>query len=194
MKEFLKKLSFEATTILIGVVAIITGIVLMILPGTSLRLICLIIGVAIGAKGGLKLAKFVCDSQEDKSKVTDLIIASVIITLALVLIIHPSPILAIFPTLVGLGIAAYGIVTLVKKGLDSTAMLVISVCTIVFGVTVMIVPIMFAEIATFFVGAALVIIGIFAIALEVKLKKEFEKAKKNSSDGYTEVEFKDVDE
>ena len=194
MKKFLKDLSFEATTILIAVVAIVTGIILMVLPGTSLRLICLIIGLAIGAKGGLRLAKFITESQDDTSKISDLIIASVIITLALVLIIHPNPILAIFPTLVGLGIAVYGIVTLVKKGLNSTAMLVISVATIVFGVAVAIVPLMFAEIATFFVGAALVAIGIFAIALEIRLKKKYGDLDKHLSDGYTEVEFRDVDD
>lgn len=192
MKKFLKELSFEATTILIASVAIVAGIILMVLPGTSLRIICFIIGLAIGAKGGLRLAKFVSESQDDTSKISDLIIASLIITLALVLIIHPNPILAIFPTLVGIGIAVYGIVNLVKKGLDSTAMLVVSVSTIVFGVAVAVVPLIFVEIATFFLGASLVAIGIFAIAFEVKLKKKYGKIEKPFSDGYTEVEFKDV--
>lgn len=194
MKKLLKKLPFEIAPVSFAAIAIVIGIILLILPETSLKLICLVIGIAIGTKGLTKLIKYINDSREDKSKTSDLIVASVILGLAIILMIHPKPVLSVFPTIVGIGILVYGIVTLLTKGKESSTGKITSVVAIVLGVIVINSPMFFAEATTSLVGLSLVVIGIFTIVTEIKIKKRLDDLHLPPSDGYTEVEFKDVDE
>ncbi len=194
MKKLLRKLPFAVTTMLLSVIVIIVGIILMVMPETSLKLICLIVGIAIGTKGLVKLVKYIRDSRDDKSRTSDLILASLILSLAIILMIHPKPILSVFPIIVGIGILIYGIITLVSKGRNGTFLKVSSIVAIVLGVIVINSPMLLAEFTTYIVGASLVAIGIFAIVTEIKIKRALNKISLPPADDYTEVEFKDVEE
>jgi uncharacterized membrane protein HdeD (DUF308 family) len=166
----------------------------MIMPDTSLKIISLAVGIAIGTKGVARLLRFIRDSRQDKSRTSDLIAASLILSIAIILMIHPKPILSIFPTIVGVGILLYGVITLVARNRNGTFLKVSSIIAIVLGIVVINAPMLFAEATTYIVGAALVTIGIFAIVTEIKIKRALNKISLPPADDYTEVEFKDVEE
>lgn len=194
MKKLLRRLPFEVTTVLLALIVIATGIILMIMPDTSLKIISLAVGIAIGTKGVARLLRFIRDSREDKSRTSDLIVASLILSIAIILTIHPKPILSIFPTIVGVGILLYGVITLVARNRNGTFLKVSSIIAIVLGIVVINAPMLFAEATTYIVGAALVTIGIFAIVTEIKIKRALNKISLPPADDYTEVEFKDIEE
>lgn len=194
MKKLLSKLPFAITTMLLSVITIIVGIVLMIMPEASLKLICLIGGISIATKGVAKLMRYMRDSRKDMSRTSDLVVASLILSLALILMIHPKPILSIFPVIVGIGILIYGMITFFTKRQKGTVAKATSIFAIVLGVIVINAPMLFAEATTYIVGAALVAVGIFAIVTEIKIKRALNKISLPPSDGYTEVEFKDIEE
>ncbi len=185
--DFIKNSKFQA---LFGIAFIVVGAVILLSPGATLKTVCFIIGLAVAAKGLGSVIAYIRAKNAGNDKITTLLSGIVTLAGAFILIWHPHKLLSIIPVIVGIGVLIYGVSSLFSKrgGLISK---IFSVITIVVGAGIVSSPFKLAEAATSLMGLALIIIGILITATEISLTKN---VKLPDKDGYTEVEFTDVDE
>ena len=186
IKKYIKKFD---TGFIFGIGMVLLGLILVILPGSSLTAVCTLLGIGVAIKGGLKLYNYIKAKQLEAESNIDLISAVLTLLSAFVLISHSKRLISIIPVLIGIGILVYGISSFFKaRGLFSR---VTSVVTAIVGLGIIGSPFAFAEAVTSILGIALIIVGAIVI---IKAKNTITlKIEDNNDDGYTEVEFKDVD-
>lgn len=175
--------------LLAGIGLAILGVILMILPGSSLTTVCLFLGIGTAVKGFTKLFSYIKAKQTSAERNSDLISAILILLAAFVLIAHPEKLLSVIPVLIGIGVLVYGISGIFKRGgLFSKATAII---TIIVGAGIIGSPFAFAEAVTSILGVALIIVGVIVIInARNTLTLQIEPP---ADDGYTEVEFTDVE-
>lgn len=187
MKHSKEKILPYLVPVLTGSVIAIVGAVLLFKPGTSLVGICYILGVAVLIKGLLKIIE-----GKRFGDTGALLSGAVTLVLSALLFLHPRFLLSIFPVITGLVILGYGIISFLLRSAESTVRKITAVLTAIAGLVVIIVPLKFAKAVTAVTGLALILLGILVIAVTFADKKEIQPPTV-SEDGYTEVEFKDVD-
>ncbi len=188
MKKLKEILKLQNIGILFGIGVIFSGIILLILPGSSLTTVCYILGVGVAAKGLVKLIDYVKAKQNGTEKTKDLISIIFVLFAAFALILHPVKLISIIPSFIGFGVIVYGIVAFLKPG--GLFSKVISVIAVIIGAGIMGAPFAFAETVTSFLGFALIIVGVI---VTIKAKETITLKTENKDDnGYTEVEFKDI--
>lgn len=188
----LKKFLFQKNApFILGVALILTGAIVLLFPGTSLKTICSVLGIIVAVKGALKLFKYIKEKNEDTQNTLDLISGVLIILSALVLILHPQKILSVIPVLIGIAVLIYGISSFFGKA-TSLFSKISSIITIIIGVGIIGSPFALAEAVTSVIGIAMIVLGVLSIIKNTQIKKVQNLL--NPSDGYTEVEFTDVDE
>lgn len=188
----LKKFLFQKNApFILGVALILTGTIVLLFPGTSLKTICSVLGIIVAVKGALKLFKYIKEKNEDTQNTLDLISGVLIILSALVLILHPQKILSVIPVLIGIAVLIYGISSFFGKA-TSLFSKISSIITIIIGVGIIGSPFALAEAVTSVIGIAMIVLGVLSIIKNAQIKKVQNLL--NPSDGYTEVEFTDVDE
>ncbi len=186
--DFIKNSKYQ---ILFGIAFIIFGAVILFSPGTTLKTVCFVLGIAVGIKGITSLVIYTKARNKGEEKITTLLSGILTLAGAFILMWHPQKLLSIIPIIIGIGVLAYGISTLLSKkgGLISR---IISIITIIVGAGIVGSPFKLAEAVTSVIGFALIVIGILIIATEISLNKYIKLPESN--DGYQEVEFTDVDE
>lgn len=173
-----------------GIGMAVLGLILLILPGSSLTTVCFILGIGVGVKGALKLIAYLKAKQIGAENNADLIFAVVILIAAFVLIAHPKKLISIIPILIGVGIIVYALTSFFKSSTIPSK--ITSAVIFIIGIGIVGSPFAFAEAVTSVLGIALIIIGIITA---VKSKNAITlKIEGRPDDGYTEVDFKDVDE
>ena len=188
----LKKFLFqENAPFILGVALILIGAIVLLFPGTSLKTICSVLGIVVAVKGALKLFKYIKEKNEDTQNTLDLISGVLIILSALILILHPQKILSVIPVLIGIAVLIYGISSFFGKA-TSLFSKISAIITIIIGVGIIGSPFALAEAVTSVIGLAMIVLGILSIIKNTQIKKVQNLL--NPSDGYTEVEFTDVDE
>ena len=188
----LKKFLFqENAPFILGVALILIGAIVLLFPGTSLKTICSVLGIIVAVKGALKLFKYIKEKNEDTQNTLDLISGVLIILSALVLILHPQKILSVIPVLIGIAVLIYGISSFFGKA-TSLFSKISSIITIIIGVGIIGSPFALAEAVTSVIGIAMIVLGVLSIIKNAQIKKVQNLL--NPSDGYTEIEFTDVDE
>lgn len=173
-----------------GIGLIILGAILVFLPGSSLTTVCTILGIGVAVKGGIKFFTYLKAKQVEAENNADLISAVLILLGASTLIAHPRKLISIIPVLIGVGILVYGITSFFKAG--SLFSKIGAAVTAIIGIAIIGSPFAFAEVITSVLGVALIVVGII-VAINAKNTVTL-KIEGNSDDGYTEVEFTDVDE
>ena len=198
MKEFLKKIPFPLLPVLFGCVIALLGLVLIIAPKTSLNTVCFAGGIAVLFKALGKLPTCIKDYKNGTPRATDLVSLVLTVCVGILLMVHPKPLLSVFPVLVGICTLIYGIVSFFTKGRGSLWGKIAAVITIILAVVVINSPMILAEAATTVSGIALFVIGVFMVAskfyAQKKLKEWDIEITPDPDDGYKEVEFRDVDE
>ncbi len=198
MKKLLNKISFPVLPVLFGAIIAILGLVLMIAPETSLNTVCFAGGIVVIVKALSKLFDYIKGLKSDTPRSTDLVSFVVTVCVGIVLMVHPKPLLSIFPVIVGICILIYGIVSFFTKGRGSLLGKITSVITIILAIVVINSPMVLAEAATSISGIALFVIGVFMVAskfyAQKKLKEWDIEINTDPDDGYKEVEFRDVEE
>lgn len=198
MKDFLKKIPFPLMPVLFGCAVALLGLVLMIAPETSLNTVCFAGGIVVIVKALSKLFDYIKGLKSDTPRSTDLVSFVVTVCVGIVLMVHPKPLLSIFPVIVGICTLIYGIVSFFTKGRGSLLGKITSVITIILAVVVINSPMILAEAATTVSGIALFVIGVFMVAskfyAQKKLKEWDIEINTDPDDGYKEVEFRDVEE
>lgn len=188
----LKKFLFQKNApFILGAALIIIGVLILIFPGTSLKTVCSVLGIIVAVKGALKLFKYIKGKNEETQNMLDLISGVLIIMSALVLILHPQKILSVIPVLIGIAVLIYGISSFFGKA-TSLFSKISAIITIIIGVGIIGSPFALAEAVTSVIGLAMIVLGILSIIKNTQIKKVQNLL--NPSDGYTEVEFTDVDE
>lgn len=186
IKKYFKKFDMG---FIFGIGMVLLGLILVILPGSSLTTVCTILGIGVALKGGLKLFKYLKAKQIEAENNNDLVSATVTLIGAFILISHPRRLLSIIPMLIGIGILVYGITSFFKA--RSLFSKITAVITAIIGLGIIGAPFAFAEAVTSILGVALIIVGIIMI---IKTKDTITlKIEGKDDDGYTEVEFKDVE-
>ncbi len=198
MKKLLNKIPFPVLPVLFGTVIALLGLVLMIAPNTSLNTVCFAGGIVVLFKASGKLIDYIKGLKSDTPRSTDLVSFVVTVCVGIVLMVHPKPLLSIFPVIVGICTLIYGIVSFFTKGRGSLLGKITSVITIILAIVVINSPMILAEAATTVSGIALFVIGVFMVAskfyAQKKLKEWDIEINTAPDDGYKEVEFRDVDE
>ena len=105
LKNFLKKRDIG---LVFGIGLSLLGLILLILPGSSLTTVCTVLGIGVAVKGGLKLLQYLKAKQIEAENNSDLVSAIVILVAAFILIAHPRKLISIIPMLIGIGIIVYG--------------------------------------------------------------------------------------
>lgn len=181
------KFPFSIAKTITGAVIILVGLTLLINPGTSLVNVCYIFGITALLKGIIKIIQ---SKKTDNTKNIFSGIGTLII--AFLFLLHPKFLLSVFPVFIGLCILGYGIFSLLSN--ITILSRIISVVAIIAGISIIVVPFKFASAVTAVVGLGLVLTGIILIVTEFLNKKHLNAPVLTDSDGYTEVDFTDVDD
>lgn len=188
----LKKFLFQDNApFVLGIALIVIGTIILLLPGASLKTVCFILGLAVAVKGASKLFKYIKEKNTENENLYDLISGVLILLGALVLILHPQKLLSVIPVLIGIGVLIYGISSFFDKS-SSLIPKISAVITIIIGAGIIGSPFAFAQAVTSIIGIALIILGVLSIIKQNRINKLQNLL--NPSDGYTEVDFTDVDE
>ncbi len=171
-----------------GIGLAVLGLILLVLPGSSLTTVCFILGVGVAVKGTIKLIGYLKAKQINAENSADLISAIVILLGAFVLIAHPRKLISIIPMLIGIGIIVYGATSFFKA--NALFSKITSAIIFIVGIGIVGSPFAFAEAVTSILGIALIIVGII---VAIKTKNSTPKIEAHGDDGYTEVDFKDVE-
>lgn len=193
IKKLFKK--FNSATPL-AIAFIIVGLVLLVLPGITIKTVCLVLGIITLTKGIIKLIGYIKKSEANQGKTRELIGVIVTFAIAFVLVIHPERLLSIIPVLLGFGLFVYGIINILKAN-KTTLQTITSAIMMVTGLTIVAAPFAFAEALTAILGIALIILGVILIINNnkiIRLKSDIETELRTDENGYTEIDFKDVDE
>lgn len=196
MKKFIKKIPPHILPVIFGGVIAVAGLVLIIAPANSLNIVCFAGGVAVLVKAAAKLVEYIISAKDNSARSSDLFSFAVTAGIGVVLMVHPQSLLAIFPIIVGIGTLIYGIICFFTKGRLSLWNKIVAAVIAIIGIIVINSPMFFAEAATAASGVAIFAVGVFIIASRfyaAKILKESD-IETTDSDGYTEVDFTDVDE
>ncbi len=196
MKDLLKKIPFPLLPVLFGCAVALLGLVLMIAPETSLNTVCFAGGIVVLLKAAGKLPDCVKGLKNGTPRTTDLVSFVATVCVGIVLMVHPKPLLSVFPVIVGICTLIYGIVSFFTKGRGSLWGKIVAVITIILAIVVINSPMVLAEAATSISGIALFVIGVFMVISKFYAQKKLKEwdIEINPDDGYKEVEFTDVDE
>lgn len=193
IKKLFKK--FNSATPL-AIAFIIVGLVLLVLPGITIKTVCLVLGIITLTKGIIKLIGYIKKSEANQGKTRELIGVIFTFAIAFVLVIHPERLLSIIPVLLGFGLFVYGIINILKAN-KTTLQTITSAIMMVTGLTIVAAPFAFAEALTAILGIALIILGVILIINNnkiIRLKSDIETELRTDENGYTEIDFKDVNE
>ena len=172
-----------------GIGLAVLGLILLILPGSALTTVCTILGVGVAVKGAIKLIGYLKAKQINAENSADLISAIVVLLGAFVLISHPRKLLSIIPMLIGIGIIVYGASSFFKA--NTLFSKITSAVIFIVGIGIVGSPFAFAEAVTSILGLALIIVGVITV---IKSKNTVTlKIEDKPDDGYTEVDFRDID-
>lgn len=201
MKKLLKKIPFPVLPVLFGTIIAILGLILMIAPDTSLNTVCFIGGIAVLLKALGKLFDYIKGLKNNATRTTDLVSFVVSVCIGIVLMVHPDPLLSVFPVIIGIITLICGVIAFFSKGRSTLWGKIVAAIIVVLAIVVINSPMILAEAATSISGIALFVIGVFMIAVKFFAQKKLKEwdIEINPDDfkpdyGYKEVEFRDVDE
>ena len=153
----------------------LSGLILLIMPKTSLVTVCFILGITVLIKGITRITNGSVASG----------IAAVI--LSVILFLHPKILLSVFPFIIGLVVLAYALHSLKKK--KTLLSKISAVLMFIAGITIIVAPFKFAAAVTSITGAVLLVLGLVLIISQITAKKQ----KKDEKD-IVETEIIDVED
>ncbi len=191
MKKIIDFIKGSKYQLLFGAASVIFGLVILLLPGATLKTACFILGIGVAIKGVASLTAYIKAKNNGEERIFTLISGVLTLAGAFILMWHPQRLLSIIPVIIGFGVLVYGISSVLSKksGIVSK---IISVITIIIGVAIITSPFKLAEAVTSIMGLALIVIGILIIATEISFTQKIRFPE--DENGYKEIEFTDVDE
>lgn len=161
MGSLLKKL--KTNIVISAMLCIALGIVLVVWPDLSMKIVCIAVGAVLLIGGGVRLAVYFTAKDGSMYSQMNLIMGIVLAVVGIWILLKPDKVLAIIPIIVGIVIVLHGIndlqqaVTLHKDQYDKWwVALILGLLTVGFGVLLICRP--FAALDT-----VVMLIGLFLI-------------------------------
>ncbi len=160
-----------------GVLLILFGLFLLLFPDTSLRVLCIIIGVVlmVMAVGEFILA---VKTQVTFERMTDIFLGAIELLLGFAILINSNFFISIFQVVIGILLICGGIVMFIRafdlrnvRGSVFVLAIVLGVLTVILGIIIIANPVAFAGFITQLMGVSLMIEGVSLICLMQSGKK-----------------------
>lgn len=165
METILKKI--KANVLISALLCIALGIVLVVWPGMSVKIVCRAIGVVLVINGLIRLLNFVFRKDGSLFSQMNLILGVVIALIGIWIFSRPDTIIALVPILVGVIIVIHGInnleqaVSLFQSKYDKWwVALVLGLITVGFGVLLIFRPFEAVDTLIMFIGLFLIYDGV----------------------------------
>lgn len=178
----------------VSVLLFILGLVLVIIPELSLKALCVTAGGASLVFGIVKIISYITDKSEYSAPL-DLTVGAVFSGFGVLLLFHPNFILSVIPFLIGLAIAASGLISLKKaSAVGKTSSKLLAVLTVLAGLIIIFNSFKASVAITRLIGLALAICAVELFSETLNTAQKRRNGKLLDENGYIEVDYKDVDE
>lgn len=165
MERILKKI--KANVVFSAILCIVLGIVLVVWPGMSVKVVCMSIGAVLAVNGLIKLFNYTFSRDGSMFSQLNLIMGVIITLIGAWILLRPNAIIAMVPILVGIIIIIHGVnnlqqaVNLSQSGYDKWWLaLLLGILTIGFGILLICNPFEAIDTLVMFIGIFLIYDGI----------------------------------
>lgn len=165
MGNLLKRL--KTNIVISAMLCVALGIVLVVWPDLSMKVVCIAIGAVLLIGGGVRLAVYFSMKDGSMYAQMNLIMGIVLAVVGIWILMKPDKVLAIIPIIVGIVIALHGIndlqqaVTLCRDKYDKWwVALILGLLTIGFGVLLICRPFEALDTAVMLIGTFLIYDGL----------------------------------
>lgn len=183
MNEFLKGLKVNYTVSALLCVAL--GLVLLIWPGTTTQVVCMVLGAALVAYGVLQIVFYLANKDRNIAMQGMMVFGIVVAVIGVWILLKPEMIIMAVPVIVGVLIVIHGIhnvvqaIALKKDGYTNWwVAFLLGVITVVFGVVLICNPFTVVDTVVRLIGAFLIYDGlsdIWILSRVSKVKRNAEK-------------------
>ena len=183
MNEFLKGLKVNYTVSALLCVAL--GLVLLIWPGTTTQVVCMVLGAALVVYGVLQIVFYLANKDRNIAMQGMMVFGIVVAVIGVWILLKPEMIIMAVPVIVGILIVIHGIhnvvqaIALKKDGYTNWwVAFLLGVITVVFGVVLICNPFTVVDTIVRLIGAFLIYDGlsdIWILSRVSKVKRNAEK-------------------
>ncbi len=183
MNEFLKGLKVNYTVSALLCVAL--GLVLLIWPGTTTQVVCMVLGAALVVYGVLQIVFYLANKDRNIAMQGMMVFGIVVAVIGVWILLKPEMIIMAVPVIVGILIVIHGIhnvvqaIALKKDGYTNWwVAFLLGVITVVFGVVLICNPFTVVDTVVRLIGAFLIYDGlsdIWILSRVSKVKRNAEK-------------------
>lgn len=182
MQEFLN--AFKKNYIILAVFYILFGLVLLIWPAATGRVICYSLGGIAMIYGAINVITYFVKNEEDRFYRFDLVIGLISLLVGLVIIVMADAVISILPILLGIVILVdsflriQNAIDLMRVGYSSWwGVLILALVSVVLGVILIFNPFEAASVFIMFVGMCLIYDGIANLCTVGMVSRRLKKMK-----------------
>lgn len=201
MKDILKKL--KANYVTTGIIYVILGLLLLLIPGTIQDTISLILGLAIVAMGVFNLVLYFATLDSFIWYQSDFLLGIIEVVFGLFIITNPRILISFIPLIFGLILLVHGINGIIQamslrkyENIRWVSSVVLNIISMVLGFVIMLNPFGTIELLLRIIGICLIYSGINDFIAAYKSKKAFDSVTRNpmdgSIDGYVDADFREI--
>lgn len=194
--NFLKKL--KANVVISALLCILLGIVLVVWPGLSMKIVCTAVGAVLLIGGGVRLSVYFATRDGSVYAHLNLIMGIILAVVGVWILLQPDKVLAIIPIIVGIVIILHGgnnlrqAVTLWREKYDKWwIVLILGILTAGFGVLLVLRPFEALDTVVMMIGISLIFDGISDIWIITRIYR-MAKMLKNEAEAL-DVEAEEID-
>lgn len=176
---------FKKEMVMTTIIYIVIGIILIVWPGTTAKVVSYIIAGAITVSGVINLVKYARQDLISSSRGHSFAVGAVLVAAGIYLFLRPETIISIFPSILGLFVLVNGFMKLqntidvARTGYEKWwAVFILSIVNIAIGIIVLVNPFETATLLIRIIGAGLVYSGLSDLVATLFLKGQFEKFEK----------------
>lgn len=196
MGNLLKRL--KTNIIISAILCVVLGIVLVVWPDLSMKIVCIAVGAVLLIGGGVRLAVYFSARDGSMYAQANLIMGIVLAVVGIWILLKPDKVLAIIPIIVGIVIVLHGIndlqqaVTLYKDKYDKWwVALILGLLTIGFGVLLICKPFEALDTVVVLIGTFLIYDGLSDIWIVSRIYRTAKALKQEAEAVDVEMEMKD---
>lgn len=190
-KEILNKLNVQS--VIVAVSLIVIGLLFVIFPSSSARIICYVAGAILLVWGIFKLAVYFASGLRDTGSYT-LAQGAALIAVALLLFVKPDLIAELLTVLFGIILIVNGVVWLQRtigmakmKAGGWWILLIIALATLVLGLVITFDPFSSKNALMIFAGISMIVIGVLDIVASAYCNAKIEKQKRHDDPNIIDV-------
>ena len=181
--------SFKRDYILIAASFILLGVLFLVFPDTSSKIICYTAGGIVCLVGLIKVIEYFRTPVSLTDYSLSLVTGLVAVSLGVYVIVKPEALLGVLPTVLGVAVIMDGMIKL-QNTLDMLRLkdrhwwftLIVAAITLGLGITLIINPFKAAQALTQFVGIALIVTGVCDLIALIGLSYRLSSMEKERTD------------